>query len=508
MTNESELQRRIQAIQDCCDWLNRLQGNDSYCRRRIVFKSTPYGGMGVFATQTVKKGEDLIAIPSAAILRERNNLLAKSKSIQRLLDELMERYYDYTEVRFAKDPSLAFDIYRYSRGRIFQPGEVRKIALVTLLLVYRCKAAELAPENTETLPQQLSVDLQKATQYWSPLLDTWPCHFNEIPFLWTEEELELLGQNSVYRAKASRMKCELQENWENVLSPTLRTAGINIDDTLLHIYHRAAGAVYSRSHGHEKDVAQSRAFPELTCAGRVVNEPILCPLIDLLNGCRPDGKPNVMLQHYNKGILVTSLRTIQKGEEIIVSYGDFANSDYFIRFGFIPVYDGKVHLHKADLVTFQAPPEWLPLDSDEDCWGRLILNGFTKERLTVKCDLAFPFGLYGDSEAIYQCRYDSHGHLAYYLNDFLRFFFLLKRGSEAEDIHCHTEHFGFAETRANLKKLIDRRVEILTRSSDRLQGEPLQSLQGKNYVALQTKIIDVEIVRKWKDAISLNDVPF
>jgi [ribulose-bisphosphate carboxylase]/[fructose-bisphosphate aldolase]-lysine N-methyltransferase len=142
------------------------------------------------------------------------------------------------------------------------------------------------------------------------------------PFLWTDEECEML-KGSAVKDKASTVRDGIREEWEDV-RPILNEPNVTLKD-----YAWATAIVTSRA------FALGSTFPL-----------VLVPLADLATHADPIGGPNASIiaaggVFFSKPkVNVVSASDIVAGDEITVKYAEDGATagDYLLDYGFVPAF--------------------------------------------------------------------------------------------------------------------------------------------------------------------------
>ncbi|CAB9515161.1 expressed unknown protein [Seminavis robusta] len=380
----SSLEERQRAIERCIDWVEtygrrRMEDDGSSQDHPHVLKldriqfitttdastgtdknATPM--VGVFAKDSIRKGDTLVTIPEACVLSESHPLLKDLASV--CIDPAMKVYRDnltaqWKQTSNTRNPWNSFEKDQ-TQGRVFCQDELRLALQLTLLVyVHRVKAS-------------IGGTLGDAATHFKSYLEALPPSYESLIFHWTDEEMEIL-KGTACHAVSLRLRREVEDNWEqsfaSVLLEYLQQKQDKVDSTLLkESYLHAICSIYSRMHSLD-----SANFASSTVTAET-NTRTLCPLVDMINGDKeysPRCNAHV-LQYPGIHVAVQATRDIAKGDEVLFSYGQISNQVFVTKFGFVPLTStGKPLMDELDVVHVVPPPKLVWEKGDERRWKSL-----------------------------------------------------------------------------------------------------------------------------------------
>lgn len=150
------------------------------------------------------------------------------------------------------------------------------------------------------------------SSYWYPYLATLPKKYRNMPIFFDENELSWL-KGSMCLEKIAERKLSLRAEYDNICKHVPGFAEFHFDDF-----------VWARL------VVITRIF------GLVINgvkTDGLVPMADMLNHKRPR-ETKWTYDEGRGGFTITSLKPMQRGDQIFDSYGQKCNSRFFVNYGF------------------------------------------------------------------------------------------------------------------------------------------------------------------------------
>lgn len=225
--------------------------------------------------------------------------------------------------------------------------ETSKISQTPELKVVFSRAAEDAGEMVEdSKPDGWSkLILVMVYEYllegeskWKPYFDVIPETF-ETPMFWSEAEVEQL-QASALRKKIGKDSAEAMFR-QTVLphirkSPnTFRSSEKASDQDLIKVCHRMGSAIMAYAFDLEdNDDEEEGGDNEDGWMEDRESEGLMgmVPMADMMNA---DAEFNAHVNHEEHALVVTALRPIKKGEEVLNYYGPHPNSELLRRYGYV-----------------------------------------------------------------------------------------------------------------------------------------------------------------------------
>lgn len=180
--------------------------------------------------------------------------------------------------------------------------------------------------------------LQGNNSKWRPYFDVIPESF-ETPMFWAETEIEQL-QASALRNKIGRASAETMFR-QKVLphirrNPQVFQSSENMsDEDLIRVCHRMGSAIMAYAFDLEdNDDEDEEAENEDGWMEDRESEGLMgmVPMADMMNA---DAEFNAHVNHEENALVVTALRPIKKGEEVLNYYGPHPNSELLRRYGYV-----------------------------------------------------------------------------------------------------------------------------------------------------------------------------
>ncbi|CAB9503183.1 expressed unknown protein [Seminavis robusta] len=509
--NSSLVEERRRAIERCIDWVEtygrqRMEEDGSHHDYphvlkldRIEFVTTTSSDsdknaapmVGLFAKESIRKGDTLVTIPEACVLSESHPLLMDLARV--CIDSAMKAFRDNLTTQWkqksnTRNPWNSF-ANEQSQGRVLCLDELR-LALQLTLLVYahRVKAS-------------IGGTLGDAATHFKSYLEALPPSYESLIFNWTDEEMELL-KGTACHAVALRLRREVEENWEQSFASVLEEylqqqlqPNDKVDSTLLkESYFHAICSIYSRM--HSLDAAN---FASTTVTAET-NTRTLCPLLDMLNGDKEySPRCNVHVLHYpGIHVAVQATRDIAKGDEVIFSYGQISSQVFVTKFGFVPVASttGKPLIDGLDVVHVVPPPKLVWEEGDERRWKSLTSD---KNKVLERRHLTefppedgTPFAFMGSPIDMAKVRGSESWRPVYLNNLHLYALFSLSNDDGAEVV---VEPF---EPGSIILDMIDYRLDQMPTIDDDL----VSNASGNKKTAILCRMLEREILTMWRHAIA------
>lgn len=269
-----------------------------------------YQGRGMVAIGDIEEDEELFCIPREAIINIDNCSLAKEnpKSLDKLLN-------------------------------------LNQWESLIILLLY-----ELKVKGEESRWNDYFKTL--------PIKDTQNYQFNQLMF-WSQEQLEELSPSLII----DRIGKDEAENMFNELFPKV-VNDLNIpelSEVTIDEYHKVASLIMSYSFDVEKpdanqpeDSDEEEEDEDNDADGTTLNDRYyksMVPLADILNA---DTNLHNASLVYTHGVLVMkSIRSIKKGEQIYNTYSDHPNSEILRRYGYVEVNGSKFDFGEIPLIAIK-----------------------------------------------------------------------------------------------------------------------------------------------------------
>ncbi|CUM46277.1 uncharacterized protein AC631_00089 [Debaryomyces fabryi] len=233
-----------------------------------------------------------------------------------------------------------------------------------------------------------------------PIKDTQNYQFNQLMF-WSQEQLNELSPSLII----DRIGKDEAENMFNKLFPKV-VKDLNIPelfDVTIDEYHKVASLIMSYSFDVERpdsdqleDEEEEEEEEEGNGAdGTILNDGYyksMVPLADILNA---DTKLHNASLIYTSGVLVMkSIKSIKKGEQIYNTYSDHPNSEILRRYGYVEVNGSKFDFGEIPLNTIKEyfintvglPPsliddtfevlDKLAEDDEEENFAKVVLDSY------------------------------------------------------------------------------------------------------------------------------------
>jgi hypothetical protein len=288
------------------DWFQSRPGATFHPSLKLADLRDRKAGRGIIATETIPADEELFVIPRVSLISVQNSELAKK------LPKIFS-----THENKAPDNSSDHDMdgdQENDRDEIVEPNPWQDLILV---LIYEY--------------------LQGTTSAWKPYFDVLPCSFDTLMF-WTDEELAELQASAV---KDKIGKQSANELFQTKVLPVIKeyatifcaSSNLPSDDELMTLAHRMGSLVMSYAFDLETDESkdgddQEDGWEEDRDGQLNMG---MVPMADMLNA---DAEFNAHLNHGEDNLTMTSLRTIEAGEEVLNYYGALPNSDLLRRYGY------------------------------------------------------------------------------------------------------------------------------------------------------------------------------
>jgi histone-lysine N-methyltransferase SETD3 len=170
----------------------------------------------------------------------------------------------------------------------------------------------------------LCQEKNRKNSYWTPYINILPVNYRNMPIFFDEDELKYL-RGSFSLKKIADRKEDLLAEYENICK--------NVPDFKVYTY---------------KEFVWARLAVITRIFGLVINgnkTDGLVPMADMLNHKRPRGDKNDKddsshsetswtFDDKRNGFIITSLKSLNRGDQIFDSYGRKCNSRFFVNYGF------------------------------------------------------------------------------------------------------------------------------------------------------------------------------
>ena len=154
---------------------------------------------------------------------------------------------------------------------------------------------------------------RKADSFWRPFLDILPQFFNSFPIFYSPAEKSLLSGSPFLHTITEKL-ADIEEDYNSICTIAPEFADYPIEE-----FSRMRMAVSSRIFGMEIDGVTTDGF---------------VPLADMLNHRRPR-QTSWTYDQERGGFTIEALEDIQRGEEVMDSYGRKCNYRFLLNYGFV-----------------------------------------------------------------------------------------------------------------------------------------------------------------------------
>lgn len=234
------------------------------------------------------------------------------------------------------------DVYKTAYGEILKKYDICYHSIIAVKLLY---------EKNDT------------KSYWTPYLHILPTKYESVPLFYDDKNLEKIDGYLVKDMLQSRI-IDLMKEYKNIsdLIPLFS------DTFTLHEFIWARTVVITRVFGFNKDGIQSSG---------------LVPLADMLNHSLD---PGTKWDYYEdkSSFIVHCTREIEKGQNVLDTYGYKCNSRYLVNYGFTLPYDINIYNNEStiflDTKKYNLSPKHLELFGTPTTYD----NGFCGYRLLIE----------------------------------------------------------------------------------------------------------------------------
>ncbi|KAG7663532.1 RKM4 [[Candida] subhashii] len=198
---------------------------------------------------------------------------------------------------------------------------------------------------------------------WSEYLDVLPINdeenyqFDQLVF-WMDEELEYLKPSLILQRVGKKSGYDLFAKIQSIVQ---ELGIVELKDVALDVYEKVAAIIMSYSFDVESpDATDSDNEDEADLDEEQVDGNILkdgyfksmVPLADTLNA--DTNLNNAVLTYSPTDLIMTSIKTIKKGEQIYNTYSDHPNSEILRRYGYVEPSGSKFDFGEIPLLTIKA----------------------------------------------------------------------------------------------------------------------------------------------------------
>lgn len=162
------------------------------------------------------------------------------------------------------------------------------------------------------LASYLLQEKHNPNSFWAPYIRILPVHYRNMPIFFTQEELAYL-KGSFSLGKIADRHAELKEEYDNICKFVPDFKQYTLDEF-----------IWART------VVITRIFGLMINGNKTDG---LVPMADMLNHKRPR-ETAWTYDDTRQGFTITSLRALNRGEQIYDSYGRKCNSRFFVNYGF------------------------------------------------------------------------------------------------------------------------------------------------------------------------------
>ena len=153
----------------------------------------------------------------------------------------------------------------------------------------------------------------KPDSFWNPYLKILPEKYANFPIFYTDEEKEWL-HGSPFLELVNEKIDDIREDYTNICKAVPEFIQFPIED-----FSKIRMAVSSRIFGMQIDTVKTDGF---------------VPLADMLNHRRPR-QTSWNYDQERQGFVIDAMENIERGEEVLDSYGKKCNSRFLLNYGFI-----------------------------------------------------------------------------------------------------------------------------------------------------------------------------
>lgn len=206
---------------------------------------------------------------------------------------------------------------------------------------------------------------RKEDSFWQPYLHILPQYFSSFPIFYSTEEKSMLA-GSPFLDTIAEKQGDIETDYNAICAVAPEFADYPIEE-----FSRMRMAVASRIFGMDIDGVKTDGF---------------VPLADMLNHRRPR-QTSWTYDQVKDGFVIEALEDIQRGEEVLDSYGRKCNYRFLLNYGFInrdndaDEYPLKLELDpedphyaaKQNLIARQEPyTVRIMASTSESCFGELL----------------------------------------------------------------------------------------------------------------------------------------
>ena len=251
--------------------------------------------------------------------------------------------------------------------------------------VHNTKNNIIVPNHTQVIIYLLSTGARywakpngKCTSFFKPYYDILPRTFNSFPIFWTEEELSWL--------EGSTLVQQIQDRKHNIL----------------YDYHEVCRICPEfREEFSEEDFLWCRTAVGSRNFGISVNgvkRTAMVPWSDMLNHYRPR-ETSWTFSDAQQSFIMTALKKLQKGQQIMDSYGKKCNSKFLMHYGFAVENNREADGRCMNEVAIQIE---LPPTEVDDFLGEQRLQLLSTSELVTRVSMTYDDQ--GSAELMSFCR--------------------------------------------------------------------------------------------------------
>jgi histone-lysine N-methyltransferase SETD3 len=238
--------------------------------------------------------------------------------------------FDWLTEGGAVFPKIYLEYYSHDYRGVHCSRKIDKgecVLLVPLSHIITLEMAKLAPVGRKMIEHDLDLlspkhcflttfilqEQRKEKSFWRPYLNILPQSFSNFPVFYNDEELEMLA-GSPFLDLVNEKKADIAEDYENICRADSSFRQFSLEE-----FTKTRMAVSSRIFSIEVQGKVTDAF---------------VPLADMLNHRRPR-QTNWTYDDSKGGFIVEAVEDIEKGEQVMDSYGQKCNSRFLLNYGFI-----------------------------------------------------------------------------------------------------------------------------------------------------------------------------
>ncbi|KAF2722424.1 SET domain-containing protein [Polychaeton citri CBS 116435] len=305
-------------------WFRHLPGATFHSSLAIQDLRSRHAGRGIVATADIEGDVELFRIPRGRILTTENSSLVAQwpNFFSDILDERVPKLVPANNGNGSNDSDI--------NG---------------------AEGADSDIEDEDFLDHWLSLIVTMIYEYqlggrspWSSYLSVLPTSF-DTPMFWSDSQLSEL-QASDLRGRIGRESADRM--FRNKLVPLLRSKSEIFfaegqpqlrDDEVVSLAHRLGSTIMAYAFDLQQDDNEEGNEDDEWVEDREGQMLGMVPMADMLNA---DAEFNAHLNHEDDALIMTSLRPIRAGDEVLNYYGPLPNSDLLRRYGYVS-YKHDVH---------------------------------------------------------------------------------------------------------------------------------------------------------------------